>query len=1575
MKKHLHLLFFLMGIVFIGLKGLSPNNAFAQSSTISTTAAFSNNNGSGTVTFNFINNNSYPVVIKEIKGVTGSSGTLNASVWYKPTPINGAPGVISTANGWTQALSGTFTGVANTSTTTVQTFFSNVNFTIPANTTYGIAVFADGQRYFTMSASQSFTAGGCTLEASTTSAYGGGAPNGSAGTFNPRGWIGTITFEPAVVGINNAGVGDLITTSPTLCEGTYPFSVTVMNGGTNVINNVNLNWQVNGVLQTPIAITTPLQSAMSPGQSSVVVPLGNLNLSSTGLTLKYWTSAPNGGIDTVNGNDTNLVTLMPAMNGVYTVNSTQPASATNFQNFTTLATALNTRGVCGPVTINVATGTGPYTSQFLLDEIQGASAVNKIKINGNGNTLQFTPTGTANMNIVVLNGTKYVTFDNLKIKSNSATYGYGFTLLNGAQFDTIKNCTVDLSAVTTTTSTYACALAITSSLTSPTSYGANAQDIYIANNNFICGSPTAAGGAYYGIAINGASSTVGGSERITLVNNEISNFYYYGIRAYYGDGLVFKNNNVHKSTKTSITTSQYGMYLYYQQNLVVDGNRVHDFGVSTASYSSGILYPIYIYYPSGTAANPALIKNNAIYNIGTLGSTHYGLYIYSTSYANVMHNTITFDRDIVGTGTMYGLYLGGSGNNNKVINNIVSITKGTTGTKYGAYYSGTAFAGTNIHKNNIYVNSTQTGTQYWGYYSVARATLAAFQLAYPTMEIGSQSVDPQFVNPSAGDLTPGNPSLILSGNNVLSSVDKDILGQIRLSSPTVGAFERPITGHNNAGTTGLVSPIGNFCAGLQPVKASIMNFGTNILDSVQVNWSVNGVLQTPIMNHVVLNSSLNSTTFSTVVTLGNYNFTANQIDTLKIWTSLPNGGIDTINYNDTIWEYVTPTNYIATSSSNAACAGDPLIVTLSPEDGYNTGDITWQYSNNNGTTWLNYANSDSFRHIFTINNSTIVRAKLQGGSLICYSNELPLAFTNPAVLAVHDTFSCDPDSMLLRATGTAGTTLRWYDDPTSVTPVYVGDTFTTPYLNATTQYYVSAGAGPIQPGAQAVGTGTLTSSGGTYIPYYTGYASHKGQYLVKADELTALGYMNGYINAIGFKVNSTTTTTPLENFEIKMKLTNASAITTYETGLTTVYTNPAHTITASTLNYLMYQFTTPFYWDGVSNVIIDVCFENNSAPGGSTTIVYSSPGFSSSVYSYSNTAGNCTNPATIYSTTSRPRIQFEMKSSCESPKMPVEAKVVPAPQVNLPNDFSICLNNTETFDLTVNNVIPTFQYIWDDNSITMPRQIADSGMYILTVVDTYGCVGVDSVIVNVLEAPTTLLPDNAGLCNGSTLTLDAGAGYSYYYWNNGNTASTITVNQPGVYSVLVGAANGCERSDTVNVVIAGEMPSVDGIISNAVGGLVFNFSLYNPQNVVSYEWNFGDGNTSMVANPTHTYQQAGTYTVIVKASSVCGDTYDTALVHVLNSTDINSVNNTRDIKVYPNPSNGTFKIKLLNNIQINSYIVYNTLGQRVMEVISTNNHTSDEILVELATHLPTGIYQLYLNTNQGFYNQSIQLNR
>ncbi len=74
----------------------------------------------------------------------------------------------------------------------------------------------------------------------------------------------------------------------------------------------------------------------------------------------------------------------------------------------------------------------------------------------------------------------------------------------------------------------------------------------------------------------------------------------------------------------------------------------------------------------------------------------------------------------------------------------------------------------------------------------------------------------------------------------------------------------------------------------------------------------------------------------------------------------------------------------------------------------------------------------------------------------------------------------------------------------------------------------------------------------------------------------------------------------------------------------------------------------------------------------------------------------------------------------------------------------------------------------------------------------------------------------------------------------------------------------------------------------------------------SFFWDFGDGNTSMLINPVHTYLTSGTYTVTLISSNICGS--DT-LIQTLDFTSSNqySLLNQKLI-IYPNPTQKDFII-------------------------------------------------------------------
>ena len=67
-------------------------------------------------------------------------------------------------------------------------------------------------------------------------------------------------------------------------------------------------------------------------------------------------------------------------------------------------------------------------------------------------------------------------------------------------------------------------------------------------------------------------------------------------------------------------------------------------------------------------------------------------------------------------------------------------------------------------------------------------------------------------------------------------------------------------------------------------------------------------------------------------------------------------------------------------------------------------------------------------------------------------------------------------------------------------------------------------------------------------------------------------------------------------------------------------------------------------------------------------------------------------------------------------------------------------------------------------------------------------------------------------------------------------------------------------------------PTADFIVSDSIGTapLTVQFSDLSTNNPTGWLWNFGDGDSSIVQNPTHTYYSAGTYTVRLTATNSAG---------------------------------------------------------------------------------------------------------
>ncbi len=187
MKKVLQLTLFML--ISIGVYG--------QADTIITSPPLTPNNGQSGVTFEFESNQ--PVNIINLENVF-STGASSADLWMR---IGGVlhPGAtapnITTANGWSQVITGaTVTGANNTNRVLMD--FGGQKIAIPANTRIGFFI-SGSTRYQTGTAADqtTFTDGVGSVYVTDNIAFGGGIPSP---TFNPRRFVGAVIYELGVTG-------------------------------------------------------------------------------------------------------------------------------------------------------------------------------------------------------------------------------------------------------------------------------------------------------------------------------------------------------------------------------------------------------------------------------------------------------------------------------------------------------------------------------------------------------------------------------------------------------------------------------------------------------------------------------------------------------------------------------------------------------------------------------------------------------------------------------------------------------------------------------------------------------------------------------------------------------------------------------------------------------------------------------------------------------------------------------------------------------------------------------------------------------------------------------------------------------------------------------------------------------------------------------------------------------------------------------------------------------------------------------------------------------------------------------
>jgi Domain of unknown function (DUF2341)/Secretion system C-terminal sorting domain len=269
-------------------------------------------------------------------------------------------------------------------------------------------------------------------------------------------------------------------------------------------------------------------------------------------------------------------------------------------------------------------------------------------------------------------------------------------------------------------------------------------------------------------------------------------------------------------------------------------------------------------------------------------------------------------------------------------------------------------------------------------------------------------------------------------------------------------------------------------------------------------------------------------------------------------------------------------------------------------------------------------------------------------------------------------------------------------------------------------------------------------------------------------------------------------------------------------------------------------------------------------------------------------------------------------------------------------------------------------YVWD-SPITdgVPETVTNSGYVHVTGTDLNGCVGIDSVYIDVNALPVVGINfSDDSICAESTVTL-SGTGASTYSWTGSVVDGTpFTPTGTTTYTVTGTDAAGCSDTEIitvfvfapVNVTASGptSVCSTDGsyVLTGSPAGGTFSGT--------------GVSGTSFVPSVAG----AGVHAITYSFTDVNGCTNSFSMnitvdlcIGVAENQDLIQVN------AYPNPFEETFTVELNSTQPVNA-MLFNSMGQMVMQVqlnpgrtdIYTAGLADGIYILQMAS--PTGMQQL-----------------
>ncbi|MDR9373579.1 MAG: PKD domain-containing protein, partial [Schleiferiaceae bacterium] len=228
--------------------------------------------------------------------------------------------------------------------------------------------------------------------------------------------------------------------------------------------------------------------------------------------------------------------------------------------------------------------------------------------------------------------------------------------------------------------------------------------------------------------------------------------------------------------------------------------------------------------------------------------------------------------------------------------------------------------------------------------------------------------------------------------------------------------------------------------------------------------------------------------------------------------------------------------------------------------------------------------------------------------------------------------------------------------------------------------------------------------------------------------------------------------------------------------------------------------------------------------------------------------------------------------------------------------------------------------------------------------------------------------NNENICKGEISFQHSAQNFNTLFWDFGDGATSSQPNplhqyqSPGTYQVILRAQNAIGVDSMTQTVTANPI-ATNFAVSQDTARRNDTIAFTDSTNgAVSWTWDFGDGTTSNLQNPTHSYSALGLYTVRLTATDNrnCTETKSRDIL----VTDQNSLNDwvlRNQVNLYPNPAR-TVTTLSANGLEWKNFHlkIYNNLGQVVTELKPKT--TNGQVKISTKSWEP-GLYHLQVQKN------------